>query len=273
MPLIIFLSLGWGVQSWTIAAMVALGELPSINMAIHADTGHEASETYAFAARWTPWLGERGVNVVTVRNPETELLKTNAQGSKSKYSIAPPAYTLQLATGEQGQVKRECTDNWKIRPIRRHLRTLLPKRPPAGAVDCWQGISLDEWQRMRTSDAKYINNVYPLVDLRMSRGDCVAWLEKHELEVPPKSACVFCPFHSPTTWKKMKQTGGPDWDYAVAADEAIRDVRLAEGYQAFVHRGLKPLTEAVLIPEDFGAKQMELNMETEMPCDGGVCFV
>ena len=269
MPLIIFLSLGWGVQSWTIAAMAALRELPMINMAIHADTGHEASETYAFAKRWTTWLGEHGVKVVTVQNPETELLKLNTQGSKSKYSIAPPAYTLQLANGEQGQIKRECTDNWKIRPIRRHLRTFLPKRPPPGAVDCWQGISLDEWQRMRTSDAKYINNVYPLVDLRMSRADCVDWLEKHGLEVPPKSACVFCPFHSPDTWRKLKQKGGPDWDYAVAADEAIRDVRLKEGYQAFVHRALKPLPEAVSIPEDFGAHQMEM----EMPCDGGVCFV
>ena len=42
MPEITYLSLGWGVQSWTIAAMAALGELPPIDLAIHADTGHEA---------------------------------------------------------------------------------------------------------------------------------------------------------------------------------------------------------------------------------------
>ena len=59
----------------------------------------------------------------------------------------------------------------------------------------------------------------------------------------------------------------------MAADEAIRNARLHEGYQAFVNRALKPLPEAVMIPEDFGAHQMELQMETEMPCDGGVCFV
>ena len=42
MPEITYLSLGWGVQSWTIAAMAALEELPPIDLAIHADTGHEA---------------------------------------------------------------------------------------------------------------------------------------------------------------------------------------------------------------------------------------
>ena len=48
------ISLGWGVQLWGLA-MVAKGILPPVDAAIHADTGHERSETYAFAARWTPW--------------------------------------------------------------------------------------------------------------------------------------------------------------------------------------------------------------------------
>ena len=43
------ISLGWGVQSFTLAAMVALGDLEPVDVAIHADTTHEASGTYAFA--------------------------------------------------------------------------------------------------------------------------------------------------------------------------------------------------------------------------------
>lgn len=59
------ISLGWGVQSFTLAAMSALGELePAI--AIHSDTRREREETYAFAAKWTPWLETRGVQVITV---------------------------------------------------------------------------------------------------------------------------------------------------------------------------------------------------------------
>ena len=41
MPDLTYLSLGWGVQSFTLAAMVALEEVPPIVLAIHADTPHE----------------------------------------------------------------------------------------------------------------------------------------------------------------------------------------------------------------------------------------
>ncbi len=60
------ISLGWGVQSFTLAAMVALGELEPVDAAVHADTTHESILTYQFAERWTPWLVERGVKVVKV---------------------------------------------------------------------------------------------------------------------------------------------------------------------------------------------------------------
>ena len=45
------ISLGWGVQSFTMAAMVALEELEPIDFAIHADTTHERVGTYQFAER------------------------------------------------------------------------------------------------------------------------------------------------------------------------------------------------------------------------------
>ena len=43
------ISLGWGVQSWALAAMVALGELEPVDFAIHSDTTWERSDTYQFA--------------------------------------------------------------------------------------------------------------------------------------------------------------------------------------------------------------------------------
>ena len=61
------LSLGWGVQSFTLAAMVALGEFEQVDLAINADTTHEVSWTYTFAEKYTPWLQERGVKVETVK--------------------------------------------------------------------------------------------------------------------------------------------------------------------------------------------------------------
>ena len=260
-PDLTYLSLGWGVQSWTLAAMVALGELPPVDLAIHADTTHEAAGTYAHAEKWTPWLGERGVQVVTVTGDNTEVVRDWA----ASRSVMIPALTL-ARDGSHGQIKRQCTHDWKLTPIRRHLRQLIPN-PKPGAVECWQGISLDEWSRMRDSDVRYIVNRYPLVERRMTRRDCVSWLMAHGLDVPPKSACVFCPYHSLGHWKAMKAEGGRDWQRAEAVDAAVRDHR--PGHQLFVHPGRKPLIQAVKIPEDQGAKQLEM----DLPCDGGVCFV
>ena len=270
LPLITYLSLGWGVQSFTLVAMVATKELSPIDMAIHADTTHESANTYRFAEKWTPRLAERGVKVVTVRPLQAALLKptTNKPGS---YSSELPFFTQRISDGKEGQIRRECTENWKIRPIRRYLRSKLPKSPPAGAVDCWQGISLDEWTRMKDADVQDITNVYPLVERPITRADCVAWLEQKGLEVPPKSSCTFCPYHSPATWRRIKQQGGPDWEEAVQADRDIRDLRMHEGYRVFIHPAMKPLPEAVAIPEDFGLTQLEFDIDR--PCDGGDCHV
>jgi 3'-phosphoadenosine 5'-phosphosulfate sulfotransferase (PAPS reductase)/FAD synthetase len=104
------LSLGWGVQSFTLAAMVALGELGPIDAAIHADTTHESKLTYEFAARWTGWLEERGVMVVMVKNPQP-LPDITSQKSDI------PAFTR--SESSDGQLRRQCTGRWKIAPIRR----------------------------------------------------------------------------------------------------------------------------------------------------------
>jgi len=260
------LSLGWGVQSWTLAAMAALGEIEPIDVAIHADTRHEASGTYTHAEKWTPWLEEHGVKVVTVSADSTDVVM-----NKDHASVFIPAYTIGQ-TGKVGQTRRQCTGRWKIMPIRKYLRSLLPSHPPAGSVQLLTGISLDEFERMKDSDVAYVKHVYPLVEARIRRSDCVAWLEDHGLDVPPKSSCVFCPYRSPNSWKELKRHGGDDWDHAVKVDNAIRDKRLeAAGLKIYAHRYLKPLAEAISIPEDVGARQMVLG-EDDPTCDSGFCF-
>ena len=255
------LSLGWGVQSFTLVCMAALGEIPMPDYAIHADTTHEAEKTYTHAKKWTGWLEERGVKIVTVTGKRIEAVDS----SKDIPAVLIPAFTL-YREHDKGQLRRQCTNQWKIQPIRKFIRSVIG-RPKPGSVESWQGISLDEWQRMRSSDVGYIVNKYPLVDRRITRAHCISWLESHGLDVPPKSACTFCPYHSLSTWRTMKQKGGSDWERAKAADEAIRNKRPPR--QLFVHPAVLPLEEAVRIPEDYGAHQMEM----DIPCDSGHCFV
>ena len=261
---ITFLSLGWGVQSWTIAAMMALDELPRADYLVHADTTHERAATYEFAERWTPWLGEHGLSVETVQGERTNVVdmwKGNTPG------VMIPAFTDHHDTGEGGQLNRQCTTDWKIRAIRRFVARVLAdgglaKRP--GVAATMMGISWDEATRIRDSDVQYITNEYPLVDRRLTRQDCIAWLERQGLPTPVKSSCVFCPYQTKVSWQRMARAGGRDFAHAVEVDEAIRHKR--NDFDLFVHPTRRPLADAVV---DDG--QME--MWPDSTCDGGYCFV
>lgn len=286
------LSLGWGVQSWTLAAMAALkcqcdlcqrlgvDRLPAIDYAIHADTTHEREDTYAFAKEWTPWLEARGVPVLTVRSHVPEVWRRSTK-SEGKYLLIP-AFTLQVGS-DGGKVQRQCTDKWKIRPQQKAVNAILKQRGIAktpGCVEKWLGISKDEWQRAKPSRLSHETHRYPLLELNMTRHACIEWLIAHGLPVPPKSSCVFCPFHTTKAWQEMKRRGGADWAHSLAVDIEIRGVRNDENarkpVQVFVHRSCKPLDQAVVIPEDFGFEQMALlppNDEYETSCDSGHCFL
>jgi|GEM_PF-5665644 len=60
-------------------------------------------------------------------------------------------------------------------------------------------------------------------------------------------------------------------------DEAVRDARTDQRNSApvtlYVHPGRVPLTEAVIIPEDFGVVQASVFDIDEALCDSGHCFV
>lgn len=116
------LSLGWGVQSWTLAAMSALGELPPLDYAIHADTTHELAETYAHAAAWTPWLEGHGVKVRTVKANRPDVLREDWGDSGA---VLIPAFTKDQRKGKMGMTRRQCTHAWKVMPIRRFVREIL----------------------------------------------------------------------------------------------------------------------------------------------------
>lgn len=260
------ISLGWGVQSWTLAAMAAIGELQA-DVAIHSDTYWEKAATYDFVRQWQPWLIEHGLRVVTVGEPSQAVTKVKT----SKTDI--PAFTA-TASRNGGQLRRQCTGRWKITPIRRWLTEELQRRgikKAAGVVESLQGISLDEFHRMKDSDVKWIVNRYPLVDMQMTRNDCMAWLTAHGLPTPPKSACVFCPFQSKRAWAELKRNGGQDWQTAVQIDEAIRFVR--PPHDLFVHPARVPLAQAIVLTEDFDMVQSSLDLDDPTGCDSGYCFV
>ena len=238
------ISLGWGVQSFTLAAMVALGELEPVDAAIHSGTGYESQLTYEFAERWTPWLEDHGVKVVAVHGTDGTLEDLFDTTSAGKRFLRIPAFYEK--EGVPSIMARQCTSNWKIKPVRRWLQANRNEQP----VEQWIGISLDEIERTRRADVKYITNRFPLIEKRMTRNACMLWLEKNGIEVPPKSACIFCPYHNKAGWIKTKAVP-EDWQRALAVDEHIRDYDPT--LKTYLTSYLKPLTELDLsTPEENG---------------------
>lgn len=288
-------SLGWGVQSWTLAAMSALGELPTVDFVIHSDTTFEYQRTYKFVAQWTPWLAEHGIRVVTVSGQSA-----TKQVQQDKYGgVFIPAYTYDLEANINGQLRRQCTGCWKIQPMRRFITKVIQasKCPPEiiyhlygeeiegiiakldqkgirnlkktpGVIEQWLGITKDEWQRAKDSNVQYIQHKYPLLDMNMTRRDCLNWLEAHNLPSPGKSSCTFCPYHSKRMWQELKRENGPDWAQAVLVDETIRNKR--PPYSLFVHQSGVPLNDAVKVSEDYGATQLSLFNDDKSIFEKGV---
>jgi hypothetical protein len=249
------LSLGWGIQSYTLAAMSACGDIEKVDCAIHADTLHESALTYEFARKWKAWLIDKGVKVITVINPTGDLMKSIQIGQTYM-----PVFTIGK-NGKKGQALRSCTDRWKIVPMHRWLQ----ENRKGQSVEMWIGISTDEALRMKPSGVKYITNRWPLIEKGMSREDCRGYLEDHKLEVPPKSACTFCPYHNSYEWRRI-QHNALDWQEATTIDKAIRNIR--PPLRLFVHPARKPLETIDLRTEQ---EKGQMNLWDE-ECSG-ICGV
>ncbi len=237
--------------------MSALGVLPPVDAAVHADTGHERAETYALAKKWTPWLEKRGVRVVTVQAAMAPYM-FNRKG------IFLPVYTLKK-NGKRGQLLRQCTDRWKIQPVNKWIRANMN----GSNVDLWLGITLDEVERAKLNPKKYITNVFPFLFLldRWRRGDVIDWLIGNNLDVPVKSSCTFCQFHDHSTWREIQTMNSEDWQKALLVDYIIRNKR--PGYLCYLTPERRPLPEC-----DFRSQEEHGQLtiwETE-ECSG-MCFL
>ena len=262
------LSLGAGVQSSTLALMMARGEIDPPECAIFADTGDEPQAVYDYLAYLVPLL-PFPVHVVRRGNLGDDFLA--ALSDPAGRCGQPPFMVFNHAKQVGGRLWRKCTKEYKLDPIRRKVRELRQGRPVEQII----GISLDEAMRMKPSGVRYISNCYPLVDLRMTRQDCLAWIKRNGYRTPPKSACVFCPYISNDRLREMRDNAPEDWGRLVAFDHAMRERQKATINGAritgtlYVHRDCKPIDEVDLsTAADHGQMDMFTN-----GCVEGICGV
>ena len=267
------LNLGAGVQSTVLYLMGMQRELDHpFNAAIFADPGDEPEAVY----RHLDWLESLGGPEIirASRGCLADDLKNGRDGTTSFSSI--PAFTSVVRGENLGIIQRQCTRDYKARvveqTIRRKLVGLKPRqRMPDGVRVCqYFGFSFDEPGRAARTRGRFHavpwgRCEFPLIDEKMTRGDCLRWLD--EFGVPhetPRSACVFCPFHSNAEWRRVKRSP-KDWERACEVDEMLREpgsvVNQDLGHELFVHRSCRPLREANL---DEDQKTM-----FDIECEGG----
>ena len=242
------LSFGGGVNSVALLSYLVENKLP-LDVVVFADTGSEMPFTYDVVERAKVWCGVRGIEFVTV----------SSRYGKSLYDYYFDNETL------PSRMRRDCTSKFKIDPIRNYLRERFGKDE---RFVQYIGISMEEAHRMRSSDVKYCELSYPLVDARIDRDGCVRLCEKEGFLGVRKSGCFCCPFTKLEGWRSL---------YREYPELFLRSVKLEENCSnAKVRLTHHPLIELALrfdMEEELGRVLVD-DVDVVVPCDvAGGCFL
>jgi len=279
------LNLGAGVQSTTLYLMAVRDAKPKLHFdtAIFADTQEEPEAVYRHL-EWLKSLNGPPILVGTAGKLGDHLKRGTNSTSQRFASI--PAFTTSDGGVTKGKTKRQCSKEYKVQVIgqvlRRQFLGLRPGRhvPRGIHITTSIGFSLDEAGRagrlQRQPCPKYISREFPLLKMFFTRANCEQWLAMYG-QVPhrvPRSACVFCPYHSDAEWLRTKSNPA-DWARAVEIDEALRTSGSIANRQLdqvmYLHKSCQPLVQVEFkIAEDPRAAQGNINFAAECM---GVCGV
>lgn len=279
--MMVFLSLGGGVQSSVMLMMAIHGELERPDHVLFADTGWDGERTMDHVAWCERQCVKAGLpfNRVTAGNIREDMMiaRTADSGGFVKAAervgragrFATMPLFVDTGAAVEGRIRRQCTAEYKLAPLRAKQRELLGYQPrqriPPASCEVWIGISTDEARRAAPSRDRWVDNVFPLIDpLKMSRADCQAWWEAHYPHRSlGKSSCLGCPNRSDREWAAMKRATPEEWQQVVEFDAAIRSSTGMRG-KSYLHRSLRPIDEVPL-----GEGQDTLDLEDAVYCAGG----
>jgi hypothetical protein len=262
---------GLGVQSTAALVLSAQGR---IDFPLHLfsnvgdDSENPATLRY-FREIATPYAAEHGITLEEIRRVTRDgrtptLLEDISEQSRS---IGIP---VRMGTnGAPGT--RRCTFQYKTAPITKRLRELGATKAEPAVLGI--GFSTDEMQRIgRTGESPFQHRVYPLIELGLSRADCLDVVREAGLPEPPKSSCWFCPFHRPAVWAEMRRDDPELFEAAAELEAKLNARRVQLGRDpVYLTRFGKPIREAIQPAQAtlFGPGSSDHEIET---CDEGVCF-
>lgn len=197
------LSYGGGLNSTAAFVHMMEKKIP-VDLVIFANTGNEHKHTYDSVAFYKEYIESQGVEFVEVKNMLTEPV------GKTLYDYCYDKKIIPF------RMIRDCTAKFKVRPIRRYLRSRWGK--DEGYL-MYIAIDYGEAERIKDSNVQYITNSFPLVDAKIDREGCKKLLRDRKLPIPKKSGCFFCPFHNREGWMHLKKTEPALWELSISLEQ------------------------------------------------------
>lgn len=279
------ISLGGGVQSSCLLLMANKG-LIEADIAIFADPGNEKRRTLEYI-EYLKSVSDIPIITVKIGNIMDDCL--SAIENKKAMHTSPPFWF----NGERktGFLKQQCTAHYKIKAINRFVKNEYLKKikfsqsssitiktgnesfeikvSKIDSVEMLIGISMDEVHRMKPNRVKYIKNVFPLIERRLTRNMCIKWMNENGFIVPVKSGCKICPYQKTSDMKSLYQ----DERQEIAAF----DNRLREGFggkekrEFFVLSTRKPYS--LYVKDINHPRLIDLGDDDFGGCDSGHCML
>jgi len=279
------LSLGAGVQSSALALMAAHGEItPTPDFAVFADVGAEPTEVYEWLETLKELIGRAPhpfpVHIVSHGDLEaatTKVQVSHGTGRKPKGDTylkrIIPMFGITREGKKTAAIGRACTADYKIKPIHKFIkqRCNIKRGQKNATVTEWIGISWDEIQRAKDSRLKYMQKRYPLLEKKINRVGCIKWMIDNGYPIPPRSACYFCPFHTNSEWRRMRDHDPEHFQRAVNYDHKLRQAFIDNDkhttMEMYLHNSCKPLDEIDFDnDEDKGQQVWDFQAECEGMC-------
>lgn len=206
---------GGGVQSTAALILSAQGRIDfKIHLFCNVGDDSENPDTITYVTEWLrPYADAKGIEFHHISRSTNDGETLYQRLLREDRSIGIP---VRMKNGAPGS--RNCTMDYKRQVVRKWLGK--------GDHIVGLGISMDEFQRMRSdSGFKNISNEYPLIDLRLSRNDCLKIIADAGLPKPPKSSCWFCPYHNTQAWQDLRRTNPELFDKAVQLEVLLNEKR------------------------------------------------
>lgn len=261
------LNLGAGVQSTALYLMSIDGdepEVPRFDAAVFADTQEEPEDVY----KHLEWLESLdGPPIVRVTAGRLGDALDTGEGNGVHFTSIP-SYTLHPQTLSAGIIRRQCTGDFKVKPVEKWVRDSFGAGvgkpvPKDTIIHQYMGLSFDEPKRVIRVKQRFMAKPsnwkvhFPLWDMQYERSDCQAYLrEKLPYEVP-RSACVFCPFKSDDEWRLLRDSDQAGWQRAIEIDETCRIGSGLDSHR-YLHKSCTPLAQVDLRSADEKSGQMNM---------------